>query len=170
MAGAGHGDWIEVGRVGGAYGVRGWLRLVSYTSDPEALTRYRPWRFQSAGRSMEPTVLELRPHGRGFVAHIAECVTREDAEAWRGALVVVPVSVLPPLPTGQYYWGQLVGLAVETEGGRPLGSVVRLFETGANDVLVVQGERERLLPYVPHVVRNVDLGSRRMIVDWDPDF
>lgn len=103
---------MEVGRVGGAYGVRGWLRLVSYTAEPGALAGYRPWRFRGDPGTLQPTILEVRPHGRGFVVQVAECATRDDAERWHGATVEVPVSVLPALAPGEYYWGQLVGLAV----------------------------------------------------------
>ncbi|MDA8389634.1 MAG: ribosome maturation factor RimM [Gammaproteobacteria bacterium] len=170
MAEAGPAEWIEAGHIVGAYGVKGWLRVIPHTADPDALIRYKPWRFRGAPGSLEPTVLDVQPHGRGFVVHVAECATREAAEAWKGAVLEVPVTVLPVLPAGEYYWGQLIGLAVETQEGRSLGTIVRLIETGANDVLIVQGERERLLPYVPHVVRAVDLAGRRMIVDWDPEF
>ncbi len=170
MAEAGPADWIGVGRVVGAYGIRGWLRVVSETADRDALIRYKPWRFRGAPGTLEPTILDVQPHGRGFVVQLAECATRNDAEAWGGAILEVPVTVLPVLAAGEYYWGQLIGLAVITQEGRDLGAIARLIETGANDVLVVQGERERLLPYVPHVVREVDLAGRRVIVDWDPEF
>ena len=77
---------------------------------------------------------------------------------------------LPPLEDGDFYWAELEGLRVVTVEGAELGVVKRLMETGANDVLVVQGERERLIPYVAAVVRNVDLDSRTIEVDWDKDF
>ena len=163
--------WIEVGRVSGAYGVKGWLRVASYTAEPGAVLSYRPWRFRRANGAVEiPTLLEARGHGKGFVVHLAGCDDRDCAEGWAGSAIEVPAEALPPLETGEYYWGQLVGLTVETVRGTPLGVVTRLMETGANDVLVVQGERERLLPYIADVVRRVDLDQRRLVVDWDPEF
>lgn len=163
--------WIEVGRVIGAYGVRGWLRIVSYTAEPEALLKYRPWRFRRANGVIEtPVLLEAREHGKGFVVHVVGCDDRDGAEAWSGAVIETPAEALPALGAGEYYWGQLVGLTVETVEGLTLGVVARLMETGANDVLVVQGERERLIPYIADVVRCVELDQRRLVVAWDPDF
>lgn len=163
--------WIEVGRVIGAYGVKGWLRVASYTAEPEAVLRYRPWRFRRATGVVEtPTLLEARGHGKGFVVHLAGCDDRDCAEAWAGSAIEVPSAALPALGVGEYYWGQLVGLTVETVEGVPLGVVARLMETGANDVLVVQGERERLVPYIADVVRRVELDQGRLVVAWDPEF
>jgi len=164
-------EWIEVGRVIGAYGVKGWLRIVSYTAESEAVLAYRPWRFRRKSGAVEtPVLLEARAHGKGFVAHLAGCDGRDAAEAWAGASIEVPTAALPPLDAGEYYWGQLVGLAVETVDGTSLGVVSTLLATGANDVLVIQGDRERLVPYVPDVVRGVQIEQGRIIVDWDPDF
>ncbi len=163
--------WIEVGRVIGAYGVKGWLRVASYTAAPEAVLSYRPWRFRRANGVVEtPALLEARGHGKGFVVHLAGCDDRDCAEAWAGSAIEVPPEALPALGVGEYYWGQLVGLTVETVEGVPLGVVARLMETGANDVLVIQGERERLVPYIADVVRRVELDHRRLVVDWDPEF
>ena len=164
-------EWIEVGRVIGAYGVKGWLRIVSYTAEPGAALEYRPWRFRQKNGLLEiPTLLEARVHGKGFVAHVAGCESRDVAERWAGASIEVPTTALPPLEAGEYYWGQLVGLAVETAEGVSLGVVKELLETGSNDVLVIQGDRERLVPYVPDVVRRVEIDQGRLIVAWDPDF
>ena len=163
---------MEVGRVVGAYGVRGWLRILPYTTRPEAILDYRPWRIRQRSGAMDtPTVLEAQAHGKGLIVQIAECAVREDAERLAGGVIDVPVSALPPLEPGEYYWGELLGLAVETVGGVNLGSVQRLLETGANDVLVVRGaDRERLIPYIPAVVRRIDRDERRIVVDWDADF
>ncbi len=165
-------DWIQVGQVVGAYGVRGWLRIHPYTAQPDAALEYRPWRFRGAtGRVWAPTVVEARCHGKGLVTRIAECETREGAEALAGAALEVPAAALPRLPPGEYYWGELVGLAVASREGVPLGTVAKLMETGANDVLVVRDAgRERLIPYIKSVIQQVDRGAGRIIVDWDPDF
>ncbi len=165
-------EWIEVGRVAGTYGVRGWLRIQPYTTRSETVLDYQPWRVrQRSGVVETPTVLEAQIHGKGLIVRIAECRVREDAERWTGGTIECPVSALPVLAVGEYYWGELLGLVVETVDGVILGPVHRLLETGANDVLVVRGaDRERLIPYIPAVVRRVDKDGRRMVVDWDPDF
>jgi 16S rRNA processing protein RimM len=113
-----------------------------------------------------------RAHGKILVARLEGCDDRDAAEALVGYEIQVPRSRLPDdLAPGEYYWADLVGLRVETLGGVELGRIARLFETGANDVIVVEGKRERLLPYVwQQVVREVDLGAGVMRVDWDPDF
>ncbi len=171
MARRASGAWVEVGRVAGVYGVRGWLRIQSHTDVPSALLDYRPWRLRGPhGVWDEVAVEEAKPHGRGFLVRLAACESREDAERYRGAVIEVPMSVLPALAPGEFYWAELVGLAVETLAGQALGVVRSLLATGANDVLIVTGERERLIPYVPEVVRRVDLDGQRLVVAWDPDF
>lgn len=165
-------EWMEVGRVAGAYGVLGWLRIQPYTMQPETVLDYQPWRVRLRSGAIEtPTVLEAQIHGKGLIIRIAECGVREDVGRWTGGAIECPVTALPALAAGEYYWGELLGLTVETADGVVLGNVQRLLETGANDVLVVRADdRERLIPYIPTVVRQVDKNARRMIVDWDPDF
>lgn len=162
--------WITVGHVAGAYGVQGWLRLLSYTAEPASLLLYQPWRWRRGNQVWMPETCEARDHGRGFVVRIAGCTDREQAAAYGGSLIEIPATALPPLAAGEYYWQQLMGLTVETEDGQPLGVVDHLLATGANDVLVVAGERERLIPYVRTVVRQVDVDRRRLVVAWDPEF
>lgn len=165
-------DWIEVGRVVGAYGIKGWLRIHPYTTRPEAVLEYQPWRVRrTSGAIAVLTVIESQLHGKGLIVQVAECPGRDDAEQWAGALIDVPVSALPELPAGEYYWGELLGLAVQTVEGVALGAVHQLLETGANDVLVVRGaDRERLIPYIPAVVLRIDKDQGHIVVDWDPDF
>jgi 16S rRNA processing protein RimM len=116
-------------------------------------------------------VRDGRPHGKGVVALLASCADREQAQALAGTEVAVRREQLPALAEGEYYWTDLIGLEVVCRDGRSLGRVTGLVETGANDVLVVQGDRERLLPFVPGpVVLAVDLVAGQVRVDWDPDF
>lgn len=162
---------VVVGRVAGVYGVRGWVRVESYTSPKENLLSYRRWHLQRQEGPRPVEVLEGQPHGKGLVVRLKHLDDRDRAMALVGLEVAVPRSELPKLPKGEYYWTDLQGLRVETVDGVALGTVDHLFATGANDVLVVQGERERLVPFVQgQVVTRIDLDGGVMVVDWDPDF
>ena len=164
--------FVTLGRISGAYGVRGWVKVYSETSPRENILAYAPWDLVRAGHRQRVEVEDGRPQGRILVARLEGCADRDAAEALVGSEIQVPRSRLPDdLAPGEYYWADLVGLRVETLEGVELGRIERLFETGANDVIVVAGERERLLPYVwQQVVHEVDLAAGVMRVDWDPDF
>jgi 16S rRNA processing protein RimM len=137
----------------------------------EQLLAYSPWQLGD-GSGWRPYVLEAgRAHGPGLVAKLAKVDDREQARALVGADIAVERSQLPALTDDEYYWNDLVGLGVVTRDGRELGQVTGLMETGANDVLVVGGDRERLIPYIPgQVVLRVDTRAGRIEVDWDPEF
>ena len=154
------------------FGVEGWVKLHSFTEPRDNIFRYRPWTLRAAS-GVESTVErpQGRAQGKGIVARLPEVGDRDAAAALVGAEVWVPRELLPKAPEGEYYWADLEGLEVFTVEGVSLGQVTHLFATGANDVLVVKGERERLIPFVPgqQVVR-VDLDGRRIEVDWDPAF
>lgn len=160
---------IVVGRVAGLFGVHGWIKVFSETDPRENILRYDPWVVGSAGESFR--VIEGRRHGKGLVARLAGCDDRDQAAALVGREIAVRRDQLPPPQPDEFYWVDLEGLAVVHVSGRPLGQVERLFPTGANDVIVVRGERERLVPFVwGDVVRDVDFDAGRILVDWDPDF
>jgi len=163
-------ELVVVGRVSGPFGVRGWVRVVSDTDPPGRIVAYSPWHLRMSGRSMVAAVLEGRTHGRGVIARLEGVEDRDAARSLAGAEIAVERSRLPALEEGEHYWADLIGLRVVTVAGRELGRVTGLMETGANDVLVVSGERERLIPYLPdRVVHGVDLESGRITVDWDPE-
>lgn len=161
---------ILIGRVVGAFGIRGELKLESWTEPRDALFRYQPWTLVHRGVERVVVGATGRDTGRNIVARIPGLDDREAAEALVGAEIHVPRSALPKPKPGEYYWVDLEGLAVINLEGVEFGTVSHLFATGANDVLVVRGERERMLPYIPQVVRAVDLEARRITVDWDADF
>jgi len=149
---------LTVGRIGPVYGVKGWVRVHSYTSPPQALFDYRPW-YLKTGQGLQCLELEnWQWQAKGPIAQLAGYRDRDAARALTRAEIQVEKAVLPALDPGEYYWHQLEGLEVISQFGgteRPLGRVQRLMETGANDVLVVQGSeasgdrRERLIPYLP---------------------
>jgi 16S rRNA processing protein RimM len=162
---------IVVGRIVGVYGVKGWVKVHSYTEAREDILNYDPWLLRAGGAWRPAKLAEGRPHGKGIVARLAGCEDCEGAAALVGTDVAIGREQLAPAAPGEYYWADLIGLRVATVAGQDLGVIDHLLETGANDVLVVQGERERLIPYLQgEVVIEVDLEHRVMRVDWDPDF
>ena len=162
--------FVTLGRVSGAHGIQGWVRVHSDTSPRENIVEYSPWYLGPERTSAK--VKAGRRQGKAVVAKLAGCNDRDAAEALIGAEIAVRRDQLPATSApGEFYWADLVGLRVETLDGVELGHIEQLFETGSNDVIVVQGERERLVPYIwKQVVREVDLDAGLMRVDWDPTF
>ncbi len=161
---------VCVGKIVGVWGVNGWVRIFSYTRDRTDIFNYRQW---IVGEGVAARTLELesgRTQGRGLVAKLRGVDDRDAAAAAVGALIQVTPETLPALEEGEYFWHQLEGLTVRTSDGTTLGTVDHLFETGANDILVVNGDRERLIPYTPEVVQDVNLEAGIIQVDWDPEF
>lgn len=155
-----------MGRVAGAYGVRGWLKLSPEGGVKETLARSAQWWLGSRAYR----VLEARVHGATVVGKAAGIETREQALALKGSTVSVRRESLPELEAGHYYLADLVGLEVVNENGEALGVVKRLFTNGAQDVMEVAGAATRLLPWVPTVVKKVDLAERRIHVAWGADW
>ncbi|NIM27681.1 MAG: ribosome maturation factor RimM [Gammaproteobacteria bacterium] len=162
---------VTMGRVSGVYGVRGWLRVRSDCEPAEGLLGYSPWQLKTAGGWRSHALEGGRAHGSGLVAKLAEVDDRDQARTLVGADIAVDRSQLAPLADDEYYWSDLIGLEVVTREGTSLGRVTGLMETGANDVLVLSGDRERLVPFIrDQVVVRVDREAGRIEVDWDPDF
>lgn len=152
------------------YGVRGWLVVQPLTEAVDGLLGFESWWLGAGTRWQAHRLLEGRVHRDGLVARLEGIQDRDAAFGVRGAQVAVPRSQLPPPPEGQYYWSDLIGLRVENAQGEHLGEVAEIFATGANDVLVVRGERERLIPFIESVLLSVDLGADRLVVDWQADY
>ena len=162
---------ILLGRVLGAFGVRGELKLHSFTDPVSMAMKYQPWLLVQDGRERQLGTVRGRETNKGMVITIDGVDDRDAAEALAGAEVWVPRGNLPQPKPGEYYWVDLEGLAVVNREGLEFGTVAYLFETGANDVMVVTGERERLIPYIPgQFIVDVDFDARRITVDWDADF
>jgi 16S rRNA processing protein RimM len=162
---------VVVGRITRAHGVRGWVRIQSWTAPPENLLGYRPWLLREGDGWRALAVDEVDRQPKGLIARLGGVDDRDAADALAGREIAVPRHCLPAAEDDEYYWFDLIGLEVRTPDGRELGRIERLLETGANDVLVVRGEdRERLVPFIESVVREVDLEAGRLIADWDPDF
>jgi len=164
---------ILLGRVTGAFGVRGEAKLESWTEPRIAIFRYQPWILRDAqGNEREVRGVRGKEVGKNVVASIPDVADRDAIEAMRGTEIYVPRSALPPPASGEFYWVDLEGLRVVNVEGVEFGTVSHLFATGANDVLVARnGDRERMIPFVqPQYVTSVDFEAGIVTVDWDPEF
>ncbi len=177
---------VQLGRITGHYGVRGWVKVHSDTQPRDNIVRFSEWVLLPRGRAVagqhEVTrrvkVVEGREQGKTIVARLEGIEDRDAAQSVIGCGIAVGREELPSLGQDEFYWTDLVGAEVSTVEGIRVGRVIRLFETGANDVLVVRDERdgskagaEVLVPWIrPDVVAQVDLQLRQITVDWDPDF
>ena len=159
-----------MGRISGLFGVRGWVKVYSYTEPREAVLNYDRWLLRRKDGWQEATVAEGQRHGKTIIARIDGYVDREQAAGLVGADIGVPREAMPETERGQFYWSDLEGLRVVHRDGTELGKVAYLLETGANDVMVVQGEQERLIPFVlDTVILGVDLDKGEIEVDWEWD-
>jgi len=165
-------ELISVGEISGVFGVKGWIKVHSFTDPRENVLTYSPWMLKKGNQTKQVKLVDGKRQGKTIVAYLDGFTDRNIAESYLGWEILINKSLLPTSGGGDYYWADLVGLAVETEFGVSLGKVDYLIETGANDVLVVNdGEQERLIPFLlEDVVKNIDLEGKQMIVDWDPDF
>lgn len=165
-------DYLSAGEISGVFGVKGWVKIFSFTEPRENILRYSPWLVQKNNQTREIKVIGGQRHGNTVVAELEGIADRDAALVLMGSKILIRKEQLPQAKPGEYYWADLIGLQVETESGVKLGVVDHLLETGANDVLVVRdGEVERLIPFLQqHTVLKIDLDSGLMIVDWDPDF
>jgi len=164
-------DVLVVGRIASPFGVKGWLRINAFTAVAESLLEYSPWYLKLKGQWQAVEPLAGRHHGKGLVVQLKACHDRDAAAALTGTDIGIYRSQLPPVDADEYYWSDLMGMQVITKDDQVLGVVDHLLETGANDVIVVKGEQEHLVPYIKgQVVKSVDLETRIIRVDWDPDF
>lgn len=182
-------DAVEVGRIHGAWGVKGWIKVQPYSSDPQALFSSKRWFLkppESAAAKPSaswPEVLRVsqaREHGDGIVAAIHDLNDRNAAESLRGGRIFVPRSSFPSATSDEFYWVDLIGLAVVNRDGALLGDVTGLLDTGAHSVLRIRPREappeataesvERLIPFVAAYIDKVDMPARRIEVDWGLDF
>ena len=161
--------WIELGRLGAPYGIKGWLHVDSYTDPPDGLLKYRDWALRLAsGERITRRVATGRSHGRGVVALLEGVASREDAAALTGAVVEVERAALPPAGEHEFYRADLVGLAVQNLEGRALGTVSHFLDAPTGTVMVTRepGGREHWVLAVPKHLRRVDLARGMIVVDW----
>ena len=159
-----------MGRVVGPFGVKGWIKVKPFTESPGALGDFASWVVGGADGWSELALEDFELHAKGPVGKLERCDDREAAERLRGLDVAVPRVALGEAGEGTLFQVDLVGLEVVEEGGAALGRVESFFETGETSVMVVRGERERLIPFVPGFVKAVDRAARRITVDWKDDY
>jgi 16S rRNA processing protein RimM len=163
--------WVTLGRVSGVFGVKGWLKVRSYTEPHDNIAGFDVWTLRMNGADRTFEVEDGHSHAGSVVAKLRGLDDRDLAREWIGAEIVVEREQLPSLAADEWYWTDLEGLEVRTTAGEVLGKVDHLLATGANDVLVVDGAAERLIPFiVGSVVQQVDLRNRVIVVDWSPDY
>ena len=184
-------DAIEVGRVLDAWGVKGWLKILPHSSDPEALFSATSWFLQAPDAKFRPgfsaftgtvilTVDEAKTHSDSVVAKVEGLDDRNDAESLRGCRIFLPRSAFPKASKDEYYWVDLIGLNVVNREGATLGCVRDLMATGPNSVLCVEYQlahddgssstEERMIPFVSAYVDSVDVAGKLITVDWQPDY
>jgi 16S rRNA processing protein RimM len=161
---------VIVGKVGAPYGVRGWVKIQSFTDPLENILHYEPWFFAEKDQSWKEAAIESRQvHGQALMAKFTGIDTPEEARLLTGKIIAIIRTQLPTLKNDEYYWSELQGLTVLNKDGIVLGTVTSLMETGANDVLIVKGEKEFAVPYLPgKYILAVDLVKREIHVDWEP--
>ena len=165
---------VTMGRIVAPYGIKGWIKIQPFTQQLQGLLDYPQWQVGQDGKWQLRSVEVAKVHGATVVAKLEGVADREQAAALQGMRIAISRDDFPAPATNEFYWSDLVGLKVVNAAGVVLGSVTRVFETGANDVLVVvdqvEGERERLLPFIAPVIRQVDIAGGTITVDWDADY
>jgi 16S rRNA processing protein RimM len=162
---------VTLGVVLGAWGVKGWVRIRSFTEPRENIIGFADWIVRRGAEQRSTRIETGKTHGRAVVVKLEGIDDRAAAEQLAGWEILVTRTAMAPCEPGEYYWADLEGKRVLTTHGDELGRVVHLLETGSNDVMVVAGERERLIPFIKDtVVRTVDLAEGVIVVDWDPAF
>lgn len=157
---------VCVGAVAGAFGVRGEVRLKSFTADPEAIAAYGAIETEDAARTFTLTL--TRPVKGGFAATLSGVVTKEAADALRGTRLYVDRARLPAPEDDEYYHADLIGIAVHDTGGALLGHVKAVLNHGAADLLELrlpEGPKTVLLPFTRAIVPTVDLSAGRIVAD-----
>lgn len=162
---------INVGRISGVFGVKGWVKVFSFTEARENILNYSPWLLKKDSEAKLVNVIDGKLQGKAVVAKLDGVNDRDQAAGLMGWDIFITPGQLPKVAKGEYYWSDLIGLNVETSLGVQLGTVDSLLETGANDVLIVKGERQRAIPFLQgQTIIDIDLNIGRIVVDWDPGF
>jgi 16S rRNA processing protein RimM len=168
---------IRLGSINGTHGLKGWVKVFSYTDPLEAILDYSPWILRKEGCERKITVMGGQTSGKRLIVECEGCDTRDQAEELIGFEVHVNIDAMPVLEDGEFYWFQLEGLVVKNSRGEALGKIAHMLETGSNDVMVIEptndsiDQQKRLIPYLEgDVVKQVDQEIGVVVVDWDSDY
>lgn len=160
---------VQIGHISGVHGIRGWIKIHSLTDPRQVIFEYQPWLLGEPGD--EVRITQGKKHGKHLIALLENVNDRDQAESLVNRPIAVYRDQFPELPDDEFYWTDLLGFTVQLENGTELGTIKRMLATGAHDVIVVQGDRERLIPFVQgQYVKSVSLDDGIVVVDWDPDF
>lgn len=159
-----------MGRIAIPYGVKGWMKIQTFTEAVDTLADYAEWYVKRGNDWQVYTVANAKLHTKSLVAELVGVHDRDQALALKGCEIAVLSNTLPAPAEGEYYWSDLIGLAVVNARGDAFGNVEKILEAGAHDVLVVRGTREHLIPFVGKVVQKVDLDAKAVVVDWELDY
>lgn len=161
-------DYVIVGKIGSTYGVRGWLKILSYTEATTNILEYQPW-YLEQGKDWKPVeITGSRAHGNSVIVKFPDIDNPEQARRLTGKKIAVMRSQLPTLKQDEFYWNDLKGLTVINQHGETLGKIIYLIAAGSNDVLVVKGDEEYAIPYLlKRTVISIDLNKKIMRVNWE---
>ncbi|WP_028113985.1 MULTISPECIES: ribosome maturation factor RimM [Ferrimonas] len=171
-------ELMLVGRLGAPHGIRGWLKITSFTDDKEGIFEYRPWLINHGGQQQEVKVVDWRRQNNGLIVRLEGIEDRDAAALYTNNDVSIFAHQLAELPEDEFYWRDLIGCKVVNQQGYDMGTVSGILETGANDVLEIKanakdafGKRERMVPFVPEqFIIEVNTSEKHITVDWDPNF
>ncbi len=164
-------DRVILGNLGKVYGIKGWLKVNSHTDPAHQILDYQPWQIKINHEWQTIEITDGKAHGKGVVVQLPDLNDREIAKTFTGCDIAVFKDQLPDLSDDEFYWRDLIGMQVDTICGKNLGIIEEILETGANDVLVVTGDKRHLIPYLPEqVVKEIDPAKKQIKVDWDPEF
>ncbi|NKF50964.1 ribosome maturation factor RimM [Shewanella sp. WXL01] len=169
---------IVLGKLGASHGIKGWLKITAYTDSVEGIFDYSPWLIKDQGEWREVKVLQWKPQGKAIIAQLDGVTDREQAQMLTNSEIGIMPEQMQELADDEFYWRDLIGCEVVNTKGYNMGKVDQIVETGSNDVLLVKanakdafGKAERMIPFVTEqFITAVDLQSKQITVDWDPDF
>lgn len=158
---------IIIGRFGSVYGIKGWIKIISFTDPKQKILQYQPWWIKKNQQWQQIHTEDSRWHGKDIIAKLPNINDRDLAKTYTNIDINIQHNQLPKLPKGEYYWSDLEELTVIDKLGKKLGMVDHLMETGSNDVLVIKNGKQHLIPYTDNVIIKVDLKKKIIKVDWE---
>jgi len=161
---------LLIGQINGLFGVQGWVKLFSHANPRKNILSYQPWHVEVDGQWKTLEIVKGRVQGKTIVAQLKDVNDREVARTYIGTDIYIERDQLPKLPKGEYYWDELTGLEVVNTTGVKLGKISYMVDTGSNNVMVINGEKEHWVPYIEPFLINIDMDTRKVLVDWDEDF